>query len=105
MLYATVERSPVIGGTLKSFDATEAMKMPGVEKVVQVERIMGRYHSVGVAVIANSYWTAMKARKTLKIEWDNKGYETFNTAEYEKHLRELASEEGLIDKNIGSTTA
>ena len=102
MLYATVARSPVIGGTLKSFDATEAMKIPGVEKVLQVERIMGRYHSVGVAVIANSYWTAMKARKTLKIEWDNKGYETFNTEEYEKHLHELSNEEGLIDKNIGS---
>ena len=41
MLYATVERSPVIGGTLKSFDAAEALKIPGVEKVVEVERIMG----------------------------------------------------------------
>ena len=102
MLYATVARSPVIGGTLKSFDAAEAMKIPGVVKVVEVERIMGRYHSVGVAVIANSYWTAMKARKALKIEWDNKGYGDFNTAAYEKHLHELAQEEGLIDKNIGS---
>jgi len=102
MLYATVQRSPVIGGTLKSFDATEAMKIPGVEKVVQVERIMGRYHSIGVAVIANSYWTAMKARRTLKIEWDNKGYETFNTEDYEKHLRELSKEEGVTDKTIGS---
>ena len=63
---------------------------------------MGRYHSVGVAVIANSYWTALKARKKLKIEWDNKGYETFNTADYEKHLRELSNEAGLTDKKIGS---
>jgi isoquinoline 1-oxidoreductase subunit beta len=102
MLYATVARSPVIGGTLKSFDATEALKIPGVEKVVQVERIMGRYHSVGVAVIANSYWTAMKARKVLKIEWDNKGYETFNTVDYEKHLHDLSQEEGVTDKMIGS---
>jgi len=102
MLYASVERSPVIGGTLKSFDALEAMKVPGVEKIVQVERIMGRYHSVGVAVIANSYWTALKARKTLKIEWDTKGYETFNSADYENHLRELSNEAGLIDKTIGS---
>jgi isoquinoline 1-oxidoreductase subunit beta len=102
MLYATVARSPVIGGTLKSFDATEAMKIPGVEKVVQVERIMGRYHSVGVAVIANSYWTSMKARKTLNIVWDNKGYENFNSVDYEKHLRELSREEGVTDKTIGS---
>lgn len=102
MLYATVERSPVIGGTLKSFDASKALKMAGVEKVVEVERVMGRYRSVGVAVIANSYWTALQARKLLKIEWDTKGFETFNTAEYENKLRDLAKEEGLPDQGIGS---
>src|SRR4029078_1247993 len=48
MLYATVERCPVIGGTLKSFDANDTLKSPGVIKVVEVERIMGIYHSVGV---------------------------------------------------------
>ena len=102
MLYATVERCPVIGGTLKSFDASDALNVHGVEKVVEVERIMGRYHSVGVAVIANSYWTSMQARKKLKIEWDTKGYETFSTAAYEDRLRELAKEDGVLDKNIGS---
>lgn len=102
MLYATVERCPVIGGSLKSFDAAEAMKIKGVEKVVEVERIMGRYRSVGVAVIANSYWTATQARKKLKIEWDTKGFENFNSSDYENHLSELAKEDGLIDKNIGA---
>lgn len=102
MLFATVERCPVIGGTLKSFDASEALKMPGVAKVVEVERIMGRYHSVGVAVIANSYWNATQARKKLKIEWDTKGYETFSTTAFENHLRELAKEDGVLDKNTGN---
>ena len=102
MLYATVERCPVIGGTVKSFDASEAMKIPGVEKIVEVERIYGRYHSVGVAVVGVSYWAALKARQQLKIEWDTKGFETFNSADYENHLRALAKEEGLIDKNIGT---
>ena len=102
MLYATVERCPVIGGTLKRFDAADALKMPGVVKVVEVERIMGIYHSVGVAVIADSYWNAIQARKKLKIEWDTKGHENFNTADYEKHLRELAKQDGMLDKNIGS---
>jgi isoquinoline 1-oxidoreductase subunit beta len=102
MLYASVERCPVIGGTLKSFDATEATKIPGVEKIAGVERVIGRYHSVGVAVIANSYWTALQARKKLKIEWDTASFETFNTPEYEDHLRALASQDGLPDKEIGS---
>jgi len=105
MLHATIERCPIIGGTLKSFDPDEALKMPGVQKVVEVERIMGIYHSVGVAVIADSYWDATQARKKLKIEWDSKGYENFNTTDYENHLRALAKEDGLIDKNIGDVNA
>ncbi len=101
MVYASVERCPVIGGILKSFDASEAMKVPGVEKVVEVERIIGNYRYTGVAVIANAYWTAQQARKKLKIDWDYQGYDNFNSEDYEEHLRKLADEDGLIDKNIG----
>lgn len=104
MLYATVERSPVIGGVVKSVDATAALAVPGVIKVVEVERIVGFYHFTGIAVIATSYWTALQARKKLRVEWDTKGFETFNTTDYEKHLRALASEEGLPDKSIGDVT-
>jgi isoquinoline 1-oxidoreductase subunit beta len=102
MLYATVERCPVIGGTLKSFDATEALKITGVEKIAAVERIVGRYRYTGVAVIANSYWTAMQARKKLKVEWDTKEFATFNSFDYENQLRAMASQEGLPDKTVGS---
>lgn len=102
MLYATVERCPVIGGTLKSFDASEALKIKGVEKVVETERIVGVFRYTGVAVIANSYWTALQARKKLKIQWDTKGHETFNSSDYEDKLRALAKEEGLLDKTRGS---
>ncbi|HYK43608.1 MAG TPA: molybdopterin cofactor-binding domain-containing protein, partial [Parafilimonas sp.] len=102
MLYATVERCPVLGGTLKSFDASEAMKVPGVQKVVKAERVVGVYHFTGVAVIANSYWAALNGRKKLKVEWDTKGFETFNSSTYEDHLRSLSNEQGLIDNNAGS---
>jgi isoquinoline 1-oxidoreductase beta subunit len=104
MVYATVERCPVIGGTLKSFDASAALKVAGVEKVVEVEKIIGngKCRSKGVAVIANTYWAALKGRKMLKIEWNTEGYETFNSAEYEDKLRNLAKEEGIIDKTKGS---
>ncbi|MEP7233334.1 MAG: molybdopterin cofactor-binding domain-containing protein [Ginsengibacter sp.] len=102
MLYASIERCAVLGGTLKSFDATEALKVPGVKKVVKTERIMGLYKSVGVAVIANSYWSALQGRKKLKIEWDTNGFENFNSEEYDQHLRDMAKEDGIVDKNIGS---
>ncbi|MBB2148035.1 xanthine dehydrogenase family protein molybdopterin-binding subunit [Pedobacter gandavensis] len=102
MLYALVVRCPVIGGTLKTFDAKEALKVPGVKKVAAVERIVGKYHYTGVAIIADSYWNALQGRKKLRVQWDTKGYETFNSVEYEAQLRKLGDEEGLTDKNIGS---
>jgi isoquinoline 1-oxidoreductase beta subunit len=62
MVYASIEQCPVIGGKVKSFDATSAKGMPGVIDVVQVND--------GVAVVANSYWQAQKARKALTVQWD-----------------------------------
>ena len=102
MLYSSVERCPVIGGTLKSFDASAAMKVPGVVKVVSAERVIGKYSSTGVAVIAKTYWAAVQGRKALKIDWDTKGFETFNSSDYENKLRALSKEEGILDKQKGS---
>lgn len=102
MLYSSVERCPVIGGTLKTFDATASMKVPGVVKVVSAERVIGKYSSTGVAVIAKTYWAAIQGRKALKIDWDTKGFETFNSSDYEHKLRSLSKEEGILDKQKGS---
>jgi isoquinoline 1-oxidoreductase beta subunit len=59
---AMVARSPVFGGKVRSFDATEAKKVPGVEQVVQVPS--------GVAVVATSTWAAKLGRAALKTDWD-----------------------------------
>ncbi len=62
MVYAALEQCPVIGGKVKSFDAADAKKMPGVIDVVQI--------SDGVAVVADTWWHANKARSGLKVVWD-----------------------------------
>jgi isoquinoline 1-oxidoreductase beta subunit len=62
MVYASLEQCPVIGGKVKSFDASKAKAMPGVIDVVQIDD--------GVAVVANSYWRARKAREVLTVQWD-----------------------------------
>ncbi|MGZ5240757.1 MAG: molybdopterin cofactor-binding domain-containing protein [Caldimonas sp.] len=62
MVYASLEQCPVIGGTVKSFDVTKAKTMPGVIDVVQIPD--------GVAVVADSYWHAFKARQGVSIQWD-----------------------------------
>jgi isoquinoline 1-oxidoreductase subunit beta len=62
MVYAALEQCPVIGGKVKSFDASAAQKMPGVISVVAIPD--------GVAVVADTWWHANKARQAVKVEWD-----------------------------------
>jgi len=62
MVYASLEQSPVIGGKVIRVDSTAAKAMPGVVDVIEIPD--------GVAVVANSYWGAVKARRALKIDWD-----------------------------------
>ncbi|MDN4504112.1 molybdopterin-dependent oxidoreductase [Alteromonadaceae bacterium BrNp21-10] len=62
MKIATVQRCPVFAGKLVSFDAKEALKIKGVRDIFAVPS--------GVAVIADNYWQAQKARKLLNIHWD-----------------------------------
>ncbi|MGD8787935.1 MAG: molybdopterin-dependent oxidoreductase, partial [Burkholderiales bacterium] len=63
MLHASVMRSPVFGGTLKSYDEAKIKSMRGVKSVVADED--------WVAVVADNWWRANKALNAMPIEWDN----------------------------------
>ena len=101
MVYASVERSPVFGSKLISFDDSATLQVKGVLRTVKAERVLGKNRYEGVAVIAENYWAALKGRKALKVQWDHQGFDQFNTKEYEQHLRELAKTDGLIAHNSG----
>ena len=76
MLYASVERSTVFLGKVKSFNKEEVLKVAGVRHVIQTEReVFGRIRE-GVAVLADNYWSALQGRKVLKVEWDTQNHET-----------------------------
>src|SRR5258708_9867410 len=101
MVYASVERCAVCGSKLVSYDDSATLKVKGVLRTVKAERVLGKNRYQGVAVIADNYWAALKGRKALKVEWDYQGYDSFNTKDYEQHLRDLAKTDGLIAHNIG----
>lgn len=63
MLIATINECPVFGGTVKSFDATRAMQVKGVQKVVTVG-------DSAVAVIADTFWHAKTGLERVDIVWD-----------------------------------
>lgn len=71
MVYASVERCPVLDGKLVHVDDSACRQVSGFIKTVSFENSgMPMHLHAGVAVIATNIWSAMKARKLLKIQWD-----------------------------------
>ncbi|TRW25657.1 xanthine dehydrogenase family protein molybdopterin-binding subunit [Flavobacterium zepuense] len=102
MMYAAVERNPRLRGKVKSFDATNALKVPGVTKVFKIKMLVFKTYREGVAVIANSTYAAFQGKKALKVEWDDSGFEHINTADIFKRQEEnVKTKEGLSYKKQG----
>lgn len=91
MLYASVERCPVYKGKLISYDASKALKIKGVKKVVAIKDVKDLKD--GVAVIASSTWVALKARKALKINWDTGINSKASLAGFRKELESKHTKE------------
>jgi isoquinoline 1-oxidoreductase subunit beta len=91
MLYASIVRCPTIHGKVKTFNAEDVLKMSGVKHVVKTERKMPHKTVEAVAVIAETYWQAIKARQALQIEWDNTGFEEISTEKYFEETRKKAT--------------
>ena len=66
LVYAVVAQSPVVGGTLLDFDASEASRTPGVLQVFEIKTSEGIRQ---VAVVGKTTWAAMQGREALKIRW------------------------------------
>ena len=96
MLYASVEHNPIFGSRIVSVDDSEAMKVKGVQKTFQFQRHLGKNLYDAVAVVANDYWSALQGRQALKIKWDSKGLDGFNSKDYEQSLRDMKDHEGVV---------
>ena len=94
MLHASVERSPVFLGKVKSFNEAEVMKMPGVKAVVQIKRNVWGHEREAVAIVAETYWQAFKARRILKVTWDNQGLDTNNTSSLTETYKQASNQQG-----------
>ena len=85
MLYATVTRSPVFGGTLIGTKDEAARAISGVIDVYELppmesNDMVGAFTAgESVAVLAEGYWPAIQGLKALEIEWDNGGNETVSS--------------------------
>ncbi|HMB90473.1 MAG TPA: molybdopterin cofactor-binding domain-containing protein, partial [Rhodothermales bacterium] len=80
MLIAMIVHAPAFGMSLKSIDATEAKTMSGIREVFTInaapEGFDRQWSDVNafpelVVVLGDSTWEVMKAKRALKVEWDD----------------------------------
>jgi len=108
MKFAAVARPPVVGGKLVGVDSTEALKVPGVERIVEIPSSMppAKFAPLGgIAVVASNTWAAFQGRDKLKIEWDHGPHAGFNTEAYEKEMRKTAKLPGKVLRKQGDPEA
>jgi isoquinoline 1-oxidoreductase beta subunit len=70
MRYAVYEKCPVFGGQVASANLDEVKALPGVRDAFTLSGIGGVLGLLpGVAIVADSTWAALSARKKLKVQW------------------------------------
>jgi isoquinoline 1-oxidoreductase beta subunit len=108
MVYASIERSPVFGGKLKSHDDAETRKVRGVQQTVVIPGFKAPHLFQplgGVAVIADNTWSALKGREKLKVDWDEGENAGYDSDAYKKALQETARKSGKVVRNVGDVDA
>jgi isoquinoline 1-oxidoreductase beta subunit len=105
MLFASVERSPVFLGKMLSYDASQAMAVPGVKFVLKTQRMVWGHTREGLAVVADNYWAALQGRKALKIQWDNAGLDAWSTEKIKQDFVHAAESDGKAFTEKGSFNA
>jgi isoquinoline 1-oxidoreductase beta subunit len=94
MKIATVRACPTFGGRLASVDATRALAIPGVLKVLKIDN--------AVAVVADHFWAAKQGLDALVIQWDRGANGSLTTEQFFADLAN-ASEHGkaIVAKEVG----
>jgi len=99
MLIASIRACPVLGGKLKSFDASAAKARKGVKNVIKIgNEDLGVIDAI--VVIADSWWTANSALDDVEIEWEG-GETGFSSAGFEEILDEGLSSTETFTGNEG----
>jgi len=108
MVYASVERPPVLGGKVKSYDDKEPLKVAGVRQIIPIDPFQQApaFQPLGgIAVIADNTWAAFQGRKKLNIFWENGPNETYNSDSYKNELRATSHNPCKVVRNVGDADA
>ncbi len=103
---AVMARSPYLDGYVESVDDTAARALDGVVDIVVLDRPdtdkFYTYLAAGIAVIADSFWIALKARDLLKITWNKGPHSEESSASLRQQCDDLLKTNGQIVRSDGN---
>ncbi len=108
MKYAVIARPAVMGGKVKSYDATAAKKIPGVLQIVEIPAPsypLAFQPSGGLAVIADNTWAAIQGRNALKIEWEDGPHGSYDSTAYRAAMEATSRQPGVVLRSDGDFDA
>ncbi|GHD08770.1 xanthine dehydrogenase [Halioglobus japonicus] len=109
MLFASIERTPVLQGKAVSYDEAAARKLPGVVDVIKMEGspLPSAYNALeGVAVLATDTYSAMQGRSKLNVQWNTGEHGSYDSASYLEGLaRAVSGGPGVVQRERGDTDA
>lgn len=99
MLFAVIARAPAFGGAVRGVNDQAARAVPGVRVVIVVDADKVPFFgdnnprmANGVAVLADSTWAALRGRKALQVDWDDRGGRTESTERMRQEAERLAGQ-------------
>jgi len=108
MLVAVIARPPVVGGRLVKYDATPALAVSGVKKLVDMPTPKPPWLFQpwgGVAIVADNTWAALKGRAALKVTWDHGPNAIYNSDAFREQLLASVRAPGTKYRDLGDIDA
>ncbi|SAK49916.1 xanthine dehydrogenase family protein molybdopterin-binding subunit [Caballeronia ptereochthonis] len=116
MLTAIVIHPPVVNASVKSFNASEVKALPGVRDVfaIEIPDVIAHFREnmppmpvangasqPGVAIVADHFWAAQRARQVLKVEWGESDLANFNSDTTLEEMKQHVDDPGKKSKVKG----
>ncbi|MBN3519372.1 xanthine dehydrogenase family protein molybdopterin-binding subunit [Algoriphagus lutimaris] len=104
MKYAAIVHPPAFGMQLKSFDKSSVTSMPGIQDAFEVNIFKDDYarnffdtttFPTIIAIVGNSTWEVLQAKKNLKAEWEKAPKSEFTAAGFRGNTTQVTVPEGL----------